>query len=97
MYCKRVKLKSGQMRWVCVADGPRNPATGKRNQIERRGKTQREAKKRVEDAINDLKNHGLNKKLTKDMTLLQLNGWKPTRIQVKAKIQYVSGSNKLTY
>ncbi|WP_431030014.1 tyrosine-type recombinase/integrase [Lysinibacillus sp. LZ02] len=41
--------------WKCVADGPRHPVTGKRKQISRRGKTKTEAKKRVEEAIEKIK------------------------------------------
>lgn len=68
MHCEQIKLKSGGMRWVCVADGPYNPATGKRRQVRRRGKTQAEAKKRVKDAIDKLKKTGINTKLTHSMT-----------------------------
>lgn len=67
MYCRKVTLKSGQIRWICVDDGPRLPG-GKRNQIERRGKTQREAKAKVNDEIKRQKNTGVNHKLTKNMT-----------------------------
>ncbi|QMT16125.1 Arm DNA-binding domain-containing protein [Planococcus maritimus] len=35
-------------KWVCVAEGPRDPRTGKRKQISRRGKTKGEAKAKVE-------------------------------------------------
>lgn len=72
MNCRKVTLKSGEMRWQCVADGPRDPATGKRNQILRRGKTQREAKNKVQEAINALENHGINKKITKNITFDQV-------------------------
>lgn len=54
MRCEQVKTKSGQVRWMCIEDGPRDPATGKRKQIRRRGKTKGEAKKRVQDAIRVL-------------------------------------------
>lgn len=40
--------------WKCTADGPRNPITGNRKQITRRGKSKGEAKKRVEEAIKEL-------------------------------------------
>lgn len=67
LHCKEIKLKSGQKRWVCIADGPRLP-NGKRNQVERRGKTQREAKKKVLDEIERLNDTGVNSKLSKLMT-----------------------------
>lgn len=46
-------MKSG-IKWQCVADGPINPVTGKRKQIVRRGDTQKEAKKRVQQALSTL-------------------------------------------
>ncbi|MBW8350730.1 site-specific integrase [Bacillus sp. IITD106] len=68
MQCEEVVLKSGKKRWECVADGPPDPVTGKRNQIRRRGKTKREAKRKVEDVIEALNNDGINKKITKKKT-----------------------------
>lgn len=65
MYCKQFKTDSGQVRWYCVEDGPRDPATGKRRQIKRRGKTQKEAKKRVLDAIRSLKEHQIDESVSK--------------------------------
>ncbi|MEF7494386.1 site-specific integrase [Lysinibacillus sphaericus] len=41
--------------WRCTGEGPRNPSTGKRRQITRRGKSKGEARKRVEKAIAELK------------------------------------------
>ncbi|UKJ47311.1 MULTISPECIES: hypothetical protein [Lysinibacillus] len=41
--------------WRCTGEGPRNPTTGKRRQITRRGKSKGEARKRVEKAIAELK------------------------------------------
>lgn len=31
-------------KWLCVADGPRDPVTGERKQIARRGKTKKKQK-----------------------------------------------------
>ncbi len=67
MHCRRVKTKTGEV-WACVDDGPRNPVTGKRRQIERRAKTQKEAKKRVEDVIESLKEDGIDKSIAPHMT-----------------------------
>lgn len=64
MYCKKVKTKSGE-RWECIVDGPRDPATGKRKQITRRGKTQKEAKKRVEDALRSLQDYEVDESIGK--------------------------------
>lgn len=41
--------------WRCTGDGPRNPSTGKRRQITRRGKSKSEAREKVEKAIAELK------------------------------------------
>lgn len=68
MHCKEFTLKSGKKRWYCMEDAPNDPVTGERRQIKRTGKTKGEAKKRVEDAINALKNTGVNKKITHAMT-----------------------------
>jgi len=57
VYFEQITLKSGQKRWVCAADGPADPVTGKRKQIWRRGKTKGEAKRRVEKAVKALEVH----------------------------------------
>lgn len=62
MYCK--ELVKGK-KWVCVADGPRDPVTGERRQVSRRGKTKTEATKKVKEAIEDLKR---NKDYQKNIT-----------------------------
>lgn len=67
MHCRKIKVKSGEV-WACVADSSRNPATGKRRQIERRGKTRKEAKKRVEDALNELSESGIDESVSASMT-----------------------------
>ncbi|QTB24288.1 site-specific integrase [Lysinibacillus sphaericus] len=41
--------------WRCTGEGPRNPATGKRRQITRRGKSKGDAREKVEKAIAELK------------------------------------------
>lgn len=68
MFCERIELKSGQIRWRCIADAPPHPVTGKRRQIERRAKTQREAKQRVLAAIEKLKQRGVDEKAIKKLT-----------------------------
>ena len=55
-------------KWVCVADGPRDPVTGKRNQISRRGKTKSEAKKKVEYAVSSISEDGIDSKTAKNIT-----------------------------
>lgn len=68
MFCERIELKSGQIRWRCIADAPPHPVTGKRRQIERRAKTQREAKQRVLAAIEKLEKRGVDEKTIKKLT-----------------------------
>jgi len=74
------------VRWVCVEDGPRDPATGRRNQIKRRGKTQREAKKRVQDAIRSLNEDGMDTSTIKIMTFERVaEKWMETYIATGVK------------
>ncbi|MGC7931298.1 tyrosine-type recombinase/integrase [Lysinibacillus sp. VIII_CA] len=72
MFCEEIKLKSGQKRWVCVADGPPDPATGKRNQISRRGKSKKEAMNRVNEAIYSLQKDGIDQRVGQNMTFDKL-------------------------
>src|SRR5690625_2977930 len=72
MFCERINLKSGQTRWRCIKDAPPCPRTGRRRQIERRGKTQREAKKKVEDAINALKDNNIDINVSKRIKFKQV-------------------------
>lgn len=67
MKCNKVKIKSGWV-WECVCEAPRNPRTGRRRQIRRRGKTQKEAKQRVEDAIRTLEENGIDESVSKSIT-----------------------------
>lgn len=54
------------------SSGSRNLATGRRRQIERRGKTRREVRQRVEDAIRALEEDGIDESVSKSMTFRQL-------------------------
>ncbi len=72
MHCDQITLKSGQKRWVCVADGPADPVTGKRKQIPRRGKTKREAMNRVREAIRLLEEDGIDQRIGRSMTFDEL-------------------------
>lgn len=71
MHCRKVKTKSGHA-WECFADAPKNPRTGKRKLIKRRAKTQKEAKKRVEDAIEKI-NYNKNDFLHENITFEHLS------------------------
>ena len=73
MHCK--ELIKGK-KWVCVADGPTNPVTGKRRQISRRGKSKGEAKKKVEEAIRSISEDGIDTSVSKEITFeIAANSW----------------------
>lgn len=72
MHCEEIILKSGQKRWVCVADGPADPITGKRRQIVRRGKTKREASKKVDEVIRTLESDKIDVRVAKKITFDRL-------------------------
>ncbi|MFH5187025.1 tyrosine-type recombinase/integrase [Paenibacillus sp. TAB 01] len=58
-YFYKVDAKNKQgYKWVCVADGPPDPVTGKRNQISRRADKKKDAENRVNKAIEDLLDAG---------------------------------------
>ncbi|MCR6097770.1 site-specific integrase [Salipaludibacillus agaradhaerens] len=94
MYCKKVQTKSGD-KWECVADGPKNPATGKRKQVTRRAKTQKEAKKRLESALRSLGEYQIDEQLGKKITfesvaehwikVYSLTGVKKSTVRVREK------------
>ncbi|MDD9147862.1 tyrosine-type recombinase/integrase [Sporolactobacillus sp. CQH2019] len=58
MFFKNVETKYGT-RIICTGEGPRDPVTGKRQQIRRRGKTKKEAKARVQAVIDDIEGRSL--------------------------------------
>lgn len=95
VHCEKVELKSGKISWECVEDAPRDPATGKRRQITRRGPTKREAKKRVEKAIRSLLEDGIDQKLSDNTTfetaamnwleVYSLTGVKRSTVRIREK------------
>lgn len=107
MHCKEI----GKDKWECVADGPRDPVTGKRNQIRRRGKSKTIAKKKVEEAIRKLEDHGIDERKNKHVTfekiawewfsVYSLTGVKDStlrnrRSSVKVLLRYIAKSNIAT-
>ncbi|WP_453992183.1 tyrosine-type recombinase/integrase [Bacillus nitroreducens] len=92
MYCK--ELVKGK-KWVCVADGPRDPVTGKRNQISRRGKTKKEAEQRVREALRKLEEHDIDEKRVKNLPfnkfalewleVYKLTGVKRSTVRIREK------------
>ncbi|QAS52423.1 tyrosine-type recombinase/integrase [Halobacillus litoralis] len=95
MKCKKVELKTGKISWECVDDAPRDPATGKRRQITRRGSTKREARARVEKAIRSLMEDGIDEKVSGNTTfetaalnwleVYSLTGVKRSTIRIREK------------
>lgn len=94
MQTKKIELKKGY-RWEAIADGPVDPVTGKRTQIKRRAKTEREAKQRVMDAIRSLKEDGVNESLANKVTfemaaehwlkVYSLTGVKRSTVRIREK------------
>lgn len=92
MHCRRIKLKSGYS-WECFADAPRNPVTGKRRQIKRRGRTRAEARSRVEEAIKNLQEKRYDESIARTITFEKIvddwmrvyvnSGVKPGSIRVR--------------
>lgn len=77
--------------WRCTGEGPRNPFTGKRQQITRRGRNKGEARERVEKAIAGLKKaYTFDAKITFDefsqdwLKLYRMKGNKETTIEHRA-------------
>ncbi|MFE3576859.1 tyrosine-type recombinase/integrase [Lysinibacillus sp. NPDC059133] len=77
--------------WRCTGEGPRNPSTGKRRQITRRGKSKSEARERVEKAIAALKKaYTFDAKITFDefsqdwLKLYRMKGNKETTNEQRA-------------
>lgn len=65
----KVKANNKQgYKWVCTLEGPPDPVTGKRNQIPRRGDTQKEALARAQKVLDDLTTHGVDEKKVKNLT-----------------------------
>lgn len=77
--------------WRCTGEGPRNPSTGKRRQITRRGKSKGEAREKVEKAIAELKKaYSFDAKITFDefsqdwLKLYRMKGNKETTNEHRA-------------
>lgn len=60
-YFQQVPAKNKQgYKWKCTDEGPRDPITGKRRQVTRRGNTKKEAQERVNEAIEEIKKNDAN-------------------------------------
>lgn len=54
-------------KWLCTGDGPPDPVSGKRKQIARRADSKTEAKKRVDKAIQDLEDTGIDEQRRRNL------------------------------
>lgn len=79
------KNKQGY-KWLCVADGPPDPVTGKRQQITRRADSKKEAEKRVNEALLKLQEHGIDEKKTRKLKFNQV-AWEWLTIYAKSKVK----------
>ncbi len=69
MYFEKIDANNKQgYKYICIGDGPPDPVTGKRTQIKRRGDTKKEASARVKQAVDLLKERGINEKKLKSIT-----------------------------
>ncbi|WP_163538267.1 site-specific integrase [Gracilibacillus sp. YIM 98692] len=94
MYVRKVETKKGKA-WEAVGEGPADPVTGRRKQIKRRGKTQKEAKKRVEQAIRSLSEDKIDESIANRVTfemaakhwldVYTLTGVKRSTIRIREK------------
>lgn len=65
----KIKANNKQgYKWICTLEGPPDPVTGKRNQIVRRGDTQKEALARAQKVVDDHTKLGVDAKNTKNQT-----------------------------
>lgn len=68
-YFYKVEANNKQgYKWVCVKDGPPDPVTGKRKQISRRADGKKEAEKRVDKALEELQDSGIDEQRKKHIT-----------------------------
>ncbi|MCM3705349.1 site-specific integrase [Cytobacillus firmus] len=73
-------------KWRCVADGPPDPVTGKRQQISRRADTKKEAEKKVIAAIRKLQEDGIDEKKVKKLPFEEV-AWEWLNIYAKSKVK----------
>lgn len=98
-------------KWECVADGPKDPTSNRRNQVRRRGKSKKEAMQKVKDEIARQKNYGVSSKVNKNVTFEQvawewygvyaLTGVKDSTIRnrrssIRVMLKYIAKSNIAT-
>ncbi|OAH53126.1 integrase [Domibacillus aminovorans] len=86
-YVKKIKAKNKQgYKWLCVADGPTDPVTGKRKQISRRADKKQDAIDLVEEAIRKLSEDGIDEKKIRNLPFEKVaKEWLETYAKGKVK------------
>src|SRR5690625_1284544 len=69
---EKVTLKSEAIRWEGYAEAPAHPVTGKRQQIRRRGRTQREARAKILSALREAENNTFDASRAKKIMFKQV-------------------------
>ncbi|USK44617.1 tyrosine-type recombinase/integrase [Cytobacillus oceanisediminis] len=86
-YFRKIPSNNKQgYKWQCVADGPPDPVTGKRQQISRRADTKKEAEKKVTAAIRKLQEDGIDEKKVRKLPFEEV-AWEWLCIYAKSKVK----------
>lgn len=86
-YFRKIPSNNKQgYKWQCVADGPPDPVTGKRQQISRRADTKKEAEKKVTAAIRKLQEDGIDEKKVRKLPFEEV-AWEWLGIYAKSKVK----------
>ncbi|OES44632.1 tyrosine-type recombinase/integrase [Domibacillus iocasae] len=84
---KKIKANNKQgYKWLCVADGPLDPVTGKRKQISRRADKKQDAIDLVEKAIRILKEDGIDEKAIRNLPFEKV-AWEWLETYAKGKVK----------
>ncbi|MGX2958008.1 tyrosine-type recombinase/integrase [Peribacillus sp. JNUCC 23] len=84
---RKVKANNKQgYKWLCVADGPPDPVTGKRKQISRKADGKKEAIKLVEDALRKLSEDGIDEKKIRKLPFESV-AWEWLNTYAKGKVK----------
>lgn len=86
-YFRKIPSNNKQgYKWQCVADGPPDPVTGKRQQISRRADTKKEAEKKVTAAIRKLQEDGIDEKKVRKLQFEEV-AWEWLNTYAKSKVK----------
>ncbi|EFV74472.1 hypothetical protein HMPREF1013_05352 [Bacillus sp. 2_A_57_CT2] len=86
-YFRKIPSNNKQgYKWQCVADGPPDPVTGKRQQISRRADTKKEAEKKVTAAIRKLQEDGIDEKKVRKLPFEDV-AWEWLSTYAKSKVK----------